>query len=71
MAYLQDPMNGANPIMERIRPILESNIQEHSIMKYQEQMSGITDQMMQQNSPEQANESCCCRNGYGTGSPTR
>jgi len=53
MMYLQDPMNGANPIMERIRPILESNIQEHSIMKYQEQMSGITNQMMQQN-PEQA-----------------
>jgi len=53
MAYLQDPMNGANPIMERIRPILEANIQEHSIMKYQEQMSGITNQMMQQN-PEQA-----------------
>jgi len=51
--YLQDPMNGANPIMERIRPIIESNIQEHSIMKYQEQMSGITNQMMQQN-PEQA-----------------
>jgi hypothetical protein len=46
-------MNGANPIMERIRPIIESNIQEHSIMKYQEQMSGITNQMMQQN-PEQA-----------------
>jgi hypothetical protein len=54
MAYLQDPMNGANPIMERIRPIIEANIQEHSIMKYQEQMSGITNQMMQQN-PEQAN----------------
>jgi len=55
MAYLQDPMNGANPIMERIRPILESNIQEHSILKYQEQMSGITDQILQQ-TPEQAND---------------
>jgi len=49
MAYLQDPMNGANPIMERIAPILQSNIQEHSVMKYQEQMSGLTQQMMQQN----------------------
>ena len=38
MMYLQDPVNGANPIMERIRPILEANIQEHSIMKYQEQI---------------------------------
>ena len=54
MAYLQDPMNGANPIMERIRPILEANIQEHSIMKYQEQMSGITQQSLQK-VPQQAN----------------
>jgi hypothetical protein len=54
MAYLQDPMNGANPIMERITPILQSNIQEHSVLKYQEQMSGVTQQMMQQN-PETAN----------------
>ena len=54
MAYLQDPMNGANPIMQRVAPILQANIQEHSVMKYQEQMSGIADQMMQQN-PEQAN----------------
>ena len=49
MAYLQDPMNGGNPIMQRIAPILQANIQEHSVMKYQEQMSGITQQMMQQN----------------------
>ena len=42
MAYLQDPMNGANPIMARIKPILEANIQEHSVMKYQEQISGVT-----------------------------
>jgi len=54
MAYLKDPMNGANPIMERIRPILEANIQEHSIMKYQEQMSGITEQSLQK-VPQQAN----------------
>ena len=53
MAYLQDPMNGANPIMERVKPILESNIQEHSVMKYQEQMNGLSQQIMQ-GSPEQA-----------------
>ena len=46
MAYLQDPMNGANPIMERVAPIIQANIQEHSVMKYQEQMSGIAEQMM-------------------------
>ena len=46
-AYMQDPQNGANPIMERIAPILQSNIQEHSVMKYQEQMSGMTQQLAQ------------------------
>jgi len=47
MAYLQDPMNGANPIMQRIAPIIQANIQEHSVMKYQEQMSGMTQQLAQ------------------------
>jgi hypothetical protein len=54
MAYLQDPMNGANPIMGRLRPILEANIQEHSVMKYQEQVAGVTQQLMQQAEPEAA-----------------
>ena len=49
MAYLQDPMNGASPIMARIKPILEANIQEHSVMKYQEQISGVTKMAGQQN----------------------
>ena len=44
---MQDPENGANPIMQRIVPILASNIQEHSVMKYQEQMNGVTQQMLQ------------------------
>ena len=55
MAYLQDPMNGANPIMQRVRPILEANIQEHSVLKYQEQMSGMTQQIMQQSPEQEAN----------------
>ena len=54
MAYLQDPMNGANPIMGRLRPVLEANIQEHSVMKYQEQVAGMTQQLMQQAGPEAA-----------------
>jgi hypothetical protein len=54
MAYLQDPMNGANPIMQRIRPILEANIQEHSVMKYQEQMNGVAQGILEQAGPEQA-----------------
>ena len=53
MAYLQDPMNGANPIMQRLRPVLEANIQEHSIMKYQTQMNGTTQVMMEQLPEEQ------------------
>ena len=54
MSYLQDPQNGANPIMARVRPILESNIQEHSVMKYQEQVNGITRMGLEQLPPEQA-----------------
>ena len=54
MAYLQDPQNGANPIMARLRPILEANIQEHSIMKYQEQVNGITRMGLEQLPPEQS-----------------
>jgi hypothetical protein len=53
MAYLQDPQNGANPIMKRIAPILEANIQEHSVMKYQEQMNGVAQQAISQLPPEQ------------------
>lgn len=40
--FLQDPANGGNPIMQRVQPILQANIQEHVVMKYQEQVSGIT-----------------------------
>ena len=54
MSYMQDPMNGANPIMNRLKPVLESNIQEHSIMKYQEQINGITRVGMEQMGPEAA-----------------
>jgi hypothetical protein len=46
MAYMQDPENGQNPIMQRIVPILAANIQEHSVMKYQEQMNGMVNQMI-------------------------
>jgi len=52
MAYLQDPMNGASPLMQRIKPVLESNIQEHMVLKYQEQMRGITQMGMQEVGPQ-------------------
>ena len=55
MAYLNDPENGANPIMAKLQPILAANIQEHSVMKYQEQINGMTQQKLQQNvSPQDA-----------------
>jgi len=53
MAYLQDPQNGANPIMARLKPILEANIQEHSVLKYQEQMNGMARAAMEQLPPDQ------------------
>jgi len=56
MAYLQDPRNGANPVRKRIRPILEANIQEHSVKKYQEQMNGIAEGIIKQIPPEQAQD---------------
>ena len=46
MAYIQDPMNGANPIMKRIIPVIQANIQEHSVLKYQEQVGGMTNEIM-------------------------
>ena len=54
-AYMQDPMNGANPLMQRIKPVLEANIQEHMILKYQEQMNGITQMGMQEVGPQGPN----------------
>ena len=46
--FLQDPMNGGNPIMQRVSPILQANIQEHIVMKYEEQVNGITRQILSQ-----------------------
>tara|TARA_R110000824_G_scaffold3147_10_gene14627 strand:- start:13132 stop:15618 length:2487 start_codon:yes stop_codon:yes gene_type:complete len=46
--FLQDPANGGNPIMQRVSPVLQANIQEHIVMKYQEQVNGVTRQMMSQ-----------------------
>ena len=53
MAFLQDPMNGKNPAMQRVVPVLQSNIQEHIIMKYQEQVTGVAQQIVGNLPPEQ------------------
>lgn len=39
-AWLEDPMNGATPIMANVGPILQANIREHMVMRYQEQIAG-------------------------------
>ena len=52
MAFLQDPLNGGNPIMQRIKPVLEANVQEHMILKYQEQINGLTKAGMEQVGPQ-------------------
>jgi chaperonin GroES len=52
MAYMQDPQNGANPLMKRIAPVLEANMQEHMIMKYQEQVEGTAAQLIEQYGPK-------------------
>jgi hypothetical protein len=56
MAYLQDPMNGGSPTMQRVRPILEANIQEHMVHKYQEQMDGIAKNALEESAIEQTPE---------------
>ena len=56
MAYIQDPMNGSNPIMKRIIPILQANIQEHSVLKYQEQISGVSNELIRRVPPEAAGQ---------------
>ena len=53
--YMQDPMNGANPMMQRIAPVLQANIQEHMVMKYEEQVNGVTRQMMAEAPPGDPN----------------
>ena len=56
MAYIQDPMNGSNPVMKRIVPLLQANIQEHSVLKYQEQISGVANELIKRVPPETAGQ---------------
>ena len=53
-AYIQDPIHGASPMMQRVKPIIEANIQEHAVMKYQEQVGGVAQQLLNDLPPEQA-----------------
>ena len=40
-SFIADPTLGQNPIMQALVPILQANIREHMILKYEEQMSGM------------------------------
>lgn len=39
-AFLQDPASGANPAMQNVIPLIQANIQEHMVMKFQEGIQG-------------------------------
>ena len=38
---MQDPMNGANPVMKNVQPLLMNNIREHMVLRFQEQMGRL------------------------------
>tara|TARA_R110000744_G_scaffold724_2_gene2760 strand:+ start:1720 stop:4344 length:2625 start_codon:yes stop_codon:yes gene_type:complete len=54
-AFLQDPMNGGNPAMQRIVPILQANMQEHVLLKYQEQVNGVAKDIISKYGQEASN----------------
>ena len=48
MAFLQDPSNKQNPAMPRIAAALQANISEHTLIRYEEQLAGLSQQAGQQ-----------------------
>ena len=48
MAFLQDPSNKQNPAMPRISAALQANISEHTLIRYEEQLAGLSQQAGQQ-----------------------
>lgn len=40
-AWMQDPVNGANPVMGTVLPIIQANVKEHMVLKYKAQMDGL------------------------------
>jgi len=47
-AFIEDPTLGKTEMMAPAVPVLQANIQEHMVMKYQEQMSGMMQLELQQ-----------------------
>lgn len=50
-AWLQDPNNGGNPMMSQVAPLIQANIREHLVLKFKEQMDGLTQQTGNQQGP--------------------
>ena len=42
MAFLQDPTNQQNPTLPQIAAALQANINEHTLLRYEEQLAGLT-----------------------------
>ena len=51
-AFLKDPGTGANPMMQQIVPIINANIRDHMLMKYQEQVIGLAEASGVANDPQ-------------------
>jgi len=51
-AFLQDPLVGKNPLMKMGVPILEANIREHILLRYQEQLGGVVEASGVANDPQ-------------------
>ena len=47
VAFIMDPLNQKNPNFKKLVAALESNISEHHILRYQEQMMGMYNQALQ------------------------
>jgi hypothetical protein len=47
MAFLQDPTNKQNPTLPKIAAALQANINEHTILRYEEQLGGLAQQAAQ------------------------
>jgi len=43
-AWLQDPVNGASPMMQPFAAAIQANIREHMLLKYKTQMAGFAQQ---------------------------
>lgn len=54
-AWMQDPMNGGNELMQPAVPAIMAHIREHVMLKYKEELAAMVEQMAGQQLPEDAN----------------